>query len=143
MAYCGIPHVSSDVNTTWMKQFVAGTTRDTWVSIAGLTADFVDAIGKKDYARAIQAMNREVDLRLEMTPDVLNPIMHRLVQAAQENAAGARFTGAGAGGCVWALGEEDNMETIKELWSEILNGEEGAHLLDAGIDPDGILVRKK
>ncbi|MBI9074081.1 MAG: galactokinase [Desulfatibacillum sp.] len=143
VAYCGVPHVSSDVNSTWMKQFVAGTNRDKWVRIAGLSSDFVDAVSKKDLPRAIQAMNEEVDLRLEMTPDVLNPIMHRLVKAAKENAAGTRFTGAGAGGCVWALGEEDKMDTIKELWAGILAGEEGAHLLDAGIDPDGVLVSQK
>ncbi|ACL01755.1 GHMP kinase [Desulfatibacillum aliphaticivorans] len=143
VAYCGIPHVSADVNTTWMKQFVSGSTRDKWVQIAGLTADFVDAVDKKDFPKAIEAMNKEVDLRLEMTPDVLNPIMHRLVQAAKENAAGARFTGAGAGGCVWALGEEDKMEAIKDLWSKILADEEGAHLLDAGVDPDGVLVSQR
>ena len=50
-------------------------------------------------------MNRETDVRRQMTPDVLNDIGKTLVELAKKNKCGARFTGAGGGGCIWALGE--------------------------------------
>lgn len=141
LAYCGAPHVSSDVNTTWMRQFAAGTTRDKWVKITKISAIFVEAVSNRRFKEAADAMNKELDLRLEMTPGVLTPIMETLVLAAQKNNCGARFTGAGAGGCVWALGEKDELEKTKSLWTEIIAKEKDACFLDADIDPDGIIVR--
>jgi len=66
--------------------------------------------------------------------------MEKLINAARENNCGARFTGAGAGGCVWALGESQGLEKTKILWDEIIAKEKDACFLDTGIDPDGILV---
>lgn len=141
-AYCGAQHVSSDVNTTWMSQFVSGKTRSQWVDLARSSSDFVEAISEKRFGDAAAAMNKEVDLRVEMTPDVLNPMMERLVSAARENSCGARFTGAGAGGCVWALGEEDDLAKTRGLWTKILADEPDACFLDAGVDMDGVRVNQ-
>ena len=50
-------------------------------------------------------MIKETQLRLEMTPQVLDKTGKKLFEIARGHHCGARFTGAGGGGCLWALGE--------------------------------------
>ena len=53
---------------------------------------------------------------------------------------GARFTGAGGGGCLWAIGEETDIDKLKAQWQKILDPIDGAMVLDTAIDPKGIFV---
>ena len=54
---------------------------------------------------SIALMNREMAIRRKMTPEVLDDDRESsLFNSAVENGCGARFTGAGGGGCIWALG---------------------------------------
>ena len=85
-------------------------------------------------------MNREVALRREMTPDVLDPVGVRLSESALQTGCGARFTGAGGGGCIWALGEIENVDRLRPLWEEILSARKQAGLLDVKIDTAGVVV---
>ena len=85
-------------------------------------------------------MNRETALRRQMTPDVLDSVGVRLVESAMQNSCGARFTGAGGGGCIWALGQMENVDRLKPLWEEILSTRKQAYLLDAKIDAEGVVV---
>ena len=85
-------------------------------------------------------MNRETALRQKMTPEVLDKIGIQLVRAARAHECGARFTGAGGGGCIWALGEIENIDRLKSLWEEILSSENGARLLDINIDSRGLSI---
>ena len=140
LAYCGSPHDSIDVNSVWVREFLKGTTRDKWTQMCRHTVDFVEALAKGDYAEAAACMNREVAIRREMTPNVLTPIMEKLVDTAVENGCGGRFTGAGAGGCVWALGEKGALAKVKAEWDEILAGAETARLLPINVDGQGVLV---
>ncbi len=64
-------------------------------------------------------MNRETAIRRELTPDVLDNVGEKLVETALQNGCGARFTGAGGGGCIWALGEIGNVDRLRPLWEEI------------------------
>ena len=74
-----------------------------------------------------------------MTPDVFDTIGERLVDSALANDCGARFTGAGGGGCIWALGTIENIDKLKGLWEEVLSRREDAQLLEVNIDPGGVL----
>ena len=74
VAYCGAPHVSKDVNATWVKGFLKGANRGVWRRIVGLSRAFVRALAKEDYGRCGQIMNRETDLRVALTPGVLDPM---------------------------------------------------------------------
>jgi len=86
------------------------------------------------------AMNREVELRRHLTPDVLDAVGEKLVETAVDGSCGARFTGAGGGGCIWALGPAGEIKKLKEKWETILSGREAAGLLDAVIDGVGVSV---
>ncbi|MBF0119464.1 MAG: galactokinase [Desulfobacterales bacterium] len=138
VAYCGIPHESKDINGTWVRQFKEGKNRDIWIDIVKLTIEFVESLAQKDFQSAANAMNKETALRRKMTPDVFYPIGEELVESAIKNNCGARFTGAGGGGCLWALGEPESINKLNTVWENILSKEKDAFILKTKIDLDGV-----
>ena len=140
VAYCGIPHVSKDINGAWVRGFLGGGDRATWHQILDLSRRFVQALEQGDYDEALQLMNQETDLRLGLTPGVLDDMGQLLVSAARDHHCGARFAGAGGGGCVWALGATANqIESLRLIWQMILDRDDNAMLLDTRVDHEGIL----
>ncbi len=142
VAYCGIPHESRDINGRWVRQFVSGRTRQPWEEIVRWTHRFVDALKRGDYTAAADGMNRETAVRCHLTPEVLDDIGRKLVAAARRAGCGARFTGAGSGGCLWALGEADAVGRLRPRWQKILGQRPGARLLDACVARDGLRIEK-
>ncbi len=140
VVYCGIPHVSKDINRQWVDSFLRGETRKIFEHIAELTKEFSSAAKKRNYRQAADLMNRETRLRLEMTPDVLDNTGKILFESAVNSNCGARFTGAGGGGCLWAIGEKDAIDLLKQRWQDILSTIEGAKILDTKIDNKGIII---
>ncbi|MEE4262859.1 MAG: galactokinase [Desulfobacteraceae bacterium] len=140
LAYCGKPHLSKDINGRWIRQFLTGKNRTVWQEIINQTRQFAVALADRNYNLAARHMNRETALRREMTPDVLDGVGVQLVENALQNGCGARFTGAGGGGCIWALGEIENVDRLRPLWEESLSARKQACLLDANIDSTGVRV---
>ena len=138
VAYCGVPHASKDINGQWVRQFVSGKHRRLWREIIDCTKKFIDALARNNYKGAIAAMNRETAVRREMTPEVLDRLGTELVDAALQNSCGARFTGAGGGGCLWALGSEGDIDSLRRMWEEILQQRRQARLLEPLIDAEGL-----
>ncbi len=138
VAYCGRPHVSKDINGRWVREFIGGGTRKHWEAICRLTGRFTEAFGDGDYNGAAKLMAEETAIRREMTPDVVDAVGADLVDAAADAGCGARFTGAGGGGCLWALGDAARIRALKGPWEEILSRQEGACLLPSGIDTEGL-----
>lgn len=142
-AYAGVPHVSADINGRWVRQFISGRRRQEWVEMIACTRSFAEALRRRDYAGAAAAMNREVDLRRRMTPAVLDGLGRRLVAAARRCGCGARFTGAGGGGCLWAIGEADALSQLRPAWQDILSTRRHAHLMEARVAGEGIRVENE
>lgn len=140
IAYCGIPHESKNINSRWVKDFLLGKYRSEWADIISITKNFIDSLSSGHYKDAALAMNMETGIRAQMTPDVLDDIGKRLVELATEHTCGARFTGAGGGGCIWALGESDDIGRLKSDWQKILSERTEACLLKNRIDVDGLIV---
>lgn len=141
-AYGGAPHVSADVNGRWVRQFVGGRTRPAWAEIVRLTHRFVEALARSDYAAAAECMRRETALRRRLTPEVLDEAGRELAAAAGRCGCGARFTGAGGGGCVWAIGAADAIARLAPRWRDILARRPGARLLNAGVAQAGLSVAR-
>jgi D-glycero-alpha-D-manno-heptose-7-phosphate kinase len=139
VAYCGMPHVSKDINGTWVRQFGAGCNRETWHRIIAYSKQFISAIVEANYQEAQSLMNLETDLRRQLTPEVLDDMGTALVDAARQNGCGARFTGAGGGGCLWALGEPGQIERLRPIWTEILSRREAARILETRVDTQGLM----
>ena len=140
LAYCGQPHESKNINRRWVDQFLAGKFRNFWVEIVACTRQFISQLAKRNFMKAAELMNRETAIRRKLTPDVLNEIGVRLIKAAVTQQCGARFTGAGGGGCIWALGNIKHIDSLKPIWEEILSSENEGRLLDVKIDSQGLVV---
>jgi len=139
LAYCGVPHESKNVNKKWVKQFLSGKRHGQWAEIIVCTHKFADALIKRDINTACKQMNKETAIRRKMTPEVLDEIGKALVESAMKKNCGARFTGAGGGGCIWALGRIEDIDKLKGTWEGILSTREDARLLSAKIDSQGLL----
>lgn len=137
VAYCGKPHVSADINGEWMRRFAEGE-REPWTIISEFTREFSRAFSQKDWRGTAVLMNQETETRLSMTPDVLDETGKKLYDSAKQNGCGARFAGAGGGGCVWAIGETMNISALKNKWAGILETSDGGKLLDTDIDMYGL-----
>ena len=141
LAYCGVPHESKNVNAQWVAQFTAGLNRGKWAQIIQYTHEFIAALAKARYDHAAELMNRETRIRREMTPDVLDGVGQKLVAAAVDGGCGARFTGAGGGGCVWALGSIDRIDRLRQTWENVLSTTPSAQLLPVQIDHHGVATQ--
>jgi D-glycero-alpha-D-manno-heptose-7-phosphate kinase len=140
VAYCGIPHISSEVNKKWVKQFICGKNRDKFKKIVRITDKFTRALQNNNFSLAGKYMNQETEIRLGMTPDVLDSVGKKLFEKACDSDAGARFTGAGGGGCVWVLGSKDKIKYLKTEFNKLLKDEKGAKVLDTAVDSKGIII---
>jgi len=140
VAYCGIPHVSKDINSQWVASFVRGETRHSFETICELTTAFASAIKEKQFETAAELMNQETLLRCKMTPEVLDNIGKKLFETAVTLGCGARFTGAGGGGCLWAVGQLSDITALRPAWQEILSHVKDGALLDVTIDNAGIII---
>jgi D-glycero-alpha-D-manno-heptose-7-phosphate kinase len=141
LAYCGKPHESKDINSRWVQQFLSGKFRHLWSEIVSCTRGFVEALADRNYLLAAELMNRETAIRQKMTPDVLDEMGIQLAEAAVARNCGARFTGAGGGGCIWALGDIEHIDRLRPVWEEILSSENEGRLLEAKIDSLGLVVQ--
>jgi len=140
VAYCGIPHVSSQVNKKWVNQFICGENRANFGKIVKLTDQFAKALQDHKFSLAGKYMNEETLIRLEMTREVLDTIGKKLFEKALQLNVGARFTGAGGGGCVWAIGDKENIKDVRKDFMKILETQKEAQVLDTAVDFTGIKV---
>jgi D-glycero-alpha-D-manno-heptose-7-phosphate kinase len=140
VAYCGLPHTSRDINGTWVRQFLSGAIRQEWVRIADCVRRFSTALDGGQWTAAARAMNEETAIRRTMTPEVLDAVGAELVDAAVAGGCGGRFTGAGGGGCLWAVGAAEAIEKLRGDWRTILARREGAEFLEAALDTEGLIV---
>ncbi|MDD9304640.1 MAG: galactokinase [Desulfobacter sp.] len=140
VAFCGITHVSADVNSRWVAGFKSGDLFAPFEQIVKITRDFSQALMAKEYDQAGKLMNKETRLRCEMTPDVLDKTGQKMFESAVAQNCGARFTGAGAGGCLWAVGEEDRIQALSLCWQKLFDNVETGSILATRIDTQGICV---
>ena len=104
-----------------------------------MTQDFAGAIIRWDMRAAADAMNRETAIRKAMTPQVLRRHGRPAGGSRFEAGCGARFTGAGGGGCLWAIGAADAMAALKPVWEKLLSERPTAGLLACGVDTNGVM----
>jgi galactokinase/mevalonate kinase-like predicted kinase len=140
VAYCGIPHVSKDINKQWVDAFIQGKTIAVFEKIVDITKEFYRAVKDKNFGLAAELMVKETQLRLGMTPEVLDNTGKKLFERAVAFNCGARFTGAGGGGCLWAIGGQENISRLADAWKAVLDPIDNAVLLDTKIDTDGIVI---
>lgn len=139
IAHSGETHVSAQTNRQWVQDFLWGRTRAGWVKANERIQALGKALEQQDWAMCVQCLKDEMVIRREITPEAFIPITQRLVEEAESCGCGGRFTGAGAGGVVWALGEtEEQMSGLRKRWQSILQGRQDAAILKCAVDPKGV-----
>ena len=138
--YTGKRHLSSDTNKGWIRDFLSGKTQKGWIEANEIVHKFADAIKEMNIEKAVELLNKEMEIRREITPDAFIPLTERLIDQAKEMGCAARFAGAGAGGSVWAIGERENIERLGYIWQRTVSEIEEARILECTIDPEGLIV---
>ena len=95
-------------------------------------------IQNKAWKESARLLREEMAVRREITPDALIPVTERLIREAEKAGCGARFTGAGAGGSVWALGEKEEIDALRQTWQDSLASVKGAGILPCQVDLHGV-----
>jgi D-glycero-alpha-D-manno-heptose-7-phosphate kinase len=138
VAYSGKTHVSSRVNRVWVNDFLSGKTRAGWVEVNGVVGLLAEALEKEAWDEVAGLLIEEMAIRRKITPDALIPITEKLIDQAEEMRCGARFTGAGGGGSLWALGEKDRIRELRRMWDKTLAPVRGGRVLECAVDPNGV-----
>ncbi len=138
VAFSGKRHVSSRVNRIWVNDFLSGKTRAGWMKVNSVVCLLAEALEKEAWDEVAGLLNEEMAIRRKITPDALIPVTDRLIDQAEKMGCGARFAGAGGGGSVWALGEEDRIRDLREMWDKTLAPVRGGRVLECAIDPRGV-----
>ncbi len=138
VAYSGKSHVSLRTNRTWVNDFLAGRTRNGWIKVNEIVNRTADALKQGDWNRAARFLNAEMAIRREITPDALIPLTAKMIDQAESVGCGARFAGAGGGGSVWALGDLEKIQELRNIWKRTLDPIKNGRILDCDIDPEGV-----
>lgn len=104
-----------------------------------VTNEFAEAVARADWILAGSLLRAETELRQTVTPEVLVPTTQSLFDCAIAHACGARFTGSGGGGCMWAIGGANEITALREAWRKMLAPIDGAKILPSRIDVRGVL----
>jgi len=139
VAYSGKAHVSSRTNRNWIKGFLSGRTRTGWIEANEVVHRFARAIQGQQWEEAAWFVREEMAIRRKLTPEALTPVTAKLVSQAEQVGCGARFAGAGAGGSLWAIGELDRIERLKEVWEKALKPIKTARILPCALDAAGVV----
>ena len=103
-----------------------------------IVSKLADSIKEKAWERAVSLLKAEMSIRRDITPDALIPETSVLIDQAESSGCAARFTGAGAGGSVWALGDTKNIKRLKSIWASTLKNIKGGGILECSIDHTGV-----
>jgi len=140
VAYSGRRHLSARINRLWIEKFLQGETRSGWIEVNKIVNRFALHIKERMWNEAAQDLIEEVAIRKKLTPEAFTPIITRLIEESKKSGCGARFTGAGGGGTVWALCEIDAIARVREIWTHILKGTKTGGILECNVDPIGVSV---
>jgi len=138
VAYSGRRHLSARINRLWIEGFLGGKTRSGWIELNGIVSRFASNIKEGKWKEGAEELRNEVAIRKEITPEAFTPIITRLIQESERVGCGARFTGAGGGGTVWAIGEIDDIQELRDIWAHILKGTKRGGILECAVDAIGV-----
>lgn len=138
VAYSGKTHISHKTNRVWVGEFLAGQTRAGWIEVNKIVNRLANNLKFGEWKEASKDLIKEVAIRREITPEAFTPVIDNLIKESEEIGCGARFAGAGGGGSLWALGEIEDINTLRRSWAKILQETRDGKILECSIDPSGV-----
>jgi D-glycero-alpha-D-manno-heptose-7-phosphate kinase len=98
-----------------------------------------EALERNDWLAVGRHVAEEWENRKGLAPGVTTPAIDAMLAAAVEaGAAGGKVCGAGGGGCLFCIGEPDDVPAIREALTR-----SGARVLDYRIESEGLKVETR
>lgn len=138
LAFTGEPHGKIESASGFLP--IAGRDMTRWSGVSDRTLEFVNALERGDWNQAALHLNAECGMREELNPDCITKRARGLLDLARACGAGARYTGNGGGGCVWAFGEREAMCQVFDKWQKIVCAWDGAWVLQPRIALEGLRI---
>ncbi|MFQ6047131.1 MAG: GHMP kinase, partial [Gemmatimonadales bacterium] len=138
LAYTGRSHFSSDTHARVWERYRRGetdvcTALDTLRDLCGNCAE---ALEGGDWRRLAELVSRNWREQQKLDGTITTPRIREMESAAREAGAwGLKATGAGAGGCMVAIGPPDAANAIREVFERL-----GAQVLDFTFSVVGVQV---
>ena len=142
VCYTGEPRLSGINNWEMTKSHIDGdpVIIQLFDSIRDAGRGMREALGANDWARVGEIMRAAYPNRKRLAPNITTPHMELLVQKAHAaGAVAAKVCGAGGGGCIAFLCDDDAKESVEHA----LAAEEGAEILNWKLAPEGLTVREE
>ena len=138
LAYTGQSRDSGINNWNVTKRHIDGdrVVIELFDEIADVARTMRHALEARDWTTVGEQIHREWDLRKRLAPGVTTPAIDNLIARARDaGGRAAKVCGAGGGGCVLFFAEPDDVPAVRRAIAG-----DGATILDAGLDPEGLRV---
>jgi D-glycero-alpha-D-manno-heptose-7-phosphate kinase len=138
LAYTGAPRQSGINNWEVFKAHMDGNkrVRRNFQQIAQIAVAMSDALANADWDNVARLLGEEWKLRRTNAPGITTPLIDELVAAAGRNGGrAAKVCGAGGGGCVVFLVEEDAKEKVAKALRE-----HGAKMIPFRVAREGLTL---
>jgi D-glycero-alpha-D-manno-heptose-7-phosphate kinase len=142
VAHSGSSHDSAGTVGACVDRFLAGLDRRDWKASNAATHRFAQAVARRHWNEAAEWLAREMEIHRRIRPESLTEASARFVDLALDHGCGARYAGAGNGGCVWAIGLPDRIVRLRGAWRLLAEGIPGAGLLDCTITERGVVLHE-
>ncbi len=141
ICYTGEPRLSGINNWEMFKTHIDGDAVlfDLFEQIRDTARRMREALVARDWQRVGEIMRAAYPNRKRLAPNITTPHMEMLVERALANGAvAAKVCGAGGGGCIAFLCEEETRASVERA----LVAEEGAEVLGWSFAREGLVIRE-
>jgi D-glycero-alpha-D-manno-heptose-7-phosphate kinase len=141
VAYTGATRNSGINNWEVTKRHIDGDAdvQRRFARIRDIAGAMREALERADWPRVGQHVAEEWENRKGLAPGVTTPAIDAMLAAARDAGAyGGKVCGAGGGGCLFCLGEPEQVPAIRAALAA-----HGGNLLDCRVESDGLKVETR
>jgi D-glycero-alpha-D-manno-heptose-7-phosphate kinase len=139
VAYTGRPHLQYQNGSPVLEKFKETGAIDLLVSISKEARKFAGSLAAGDFRKAGKALGDEYRLRSSLLPEMV-PDDVDLIRLATDARCGVSVTGHGGGGCMWAIGEKEDVSLLKIEWERAFEQRSLGRVLPVRVTGSGLEV---
>jgi D-glycero-alpha-D-manno-heptose-7-phosphate kinase len=139
LAYTGRPHLQSQNGSHMLEKFKETGALSLFVSISEQARKFAESLKRREFGLAGECLATEHQLRSILFPVTRQDDLE-LIEMAMNTRCGVSVTGNGGGGCIWAIGEKQDIADLKRQWNGSFELRKVGHLLPVSATGEGLRV---
>ena len=139
LAYTGRPHQNSQHGSLMLDKFKKTTSLGLFASISEQARRFAGFLGREDFRSAGECLTAEYELRSTLLPIMLRDDLE-LIEMGRKAHCGVSVTGRGGGGCIWAIGERQDISKLKRQWTSTFERRKLGFLLPVEVTCRGLKI---